>query len=75
VSTPYLHAEEALADGRGLICKFRNPASIAECINRLLEDPELRLSLKRKTYAYSRNFIWPKVAEKHVKLFNRFLKD
>ena len=75
ISTPYLHAEEALANGRGLICKFRNPASIAECINRLIEDPELRLSLKRKTYAYSRNFIWPKVAEKHAKLFNRFLKD
>ena len=75
ISTPYLHAEEALADGRGLICKFRNPTSIAECINRLLEDPELRLRLERKAYAYSRNFTWPKVAEKYVKLFNRFLKD
>lgn len=75
ISTPYLHAEEALAGGRGLICKFRNPPSIAECINRLIEDPELRLSLERKAYAYSRNFTWPRVAEKHVKLFNRLLKD
>jgi glycosyltransferase involved in cell wall biosynthesis len=73
ISTPYLHAEEALADGRGILCKFNNPASIAECINQLLEDPELRLSLERKTYAYSRNFTWPKVAEKYVKLFNNFL--
>ncbi|MDH5770613.1 MAG: glycosyltransferase family 4 protein [Candidatus Bathyarchaeota archaeon] len=75
ISTPYLHAEETLADGRGLICKFRNPTSIAECINRLLGDPELRLSLERKAYAYSRNFTWPKVAEKYAKLFNRLLKD
>lgn len=75
ISTPYLHAEEALADGRGLICKFRNPTSIAECINRLLEDPELRLSLEREAYAYTRDFTWPKVAEKYVKVFNRFLKD
>ena len=75
ISTPYLHAEEALADGRGLICKFRNPTSIAECINRLLEDPELRLSLERKAYAYSRNFTWPKIAEKYVKLFDHLLKD
>ena len=75
ISTPYLHAEEALAEGRGLICKFRNPTSIAECINRLLEDPELKLSLERKAYAFSRTFTWPKVAEKYVRLFNRLLKD
>ncbi len=75
ISTPYLHAEEALADGRGLLCKFRNPNSVAECINKLLEDPELRLSLEKKAYAHSRNFTWPKVAEKYVKLFNRLLKD
>jgi len=73
ISTPYLHAEEALADGRGLICKFRNPASIAENINRLLENPQQKLSLEKKAYAYSRNFTWPKVAEKYAKLFNRVL--
>jgi glycosyltransferase involved in cell wall biosynthesis len=75
ISTPYLHAEEALAEGRGLICKFRSPPSIAECINRLLEDAELRLNLERKAYAFSRTFTWPKVAENYVNLFNRLLKD
>ncbi len=75
ISTPYFHASEALADGRGLLCKFRNPTSIAENISRLLEDPELRHSLERKAYAYSRNFTWPKVAEKYVKLFYRILKN
>lgn len=75
VSTPYLHAEEALADGRGLMCKFRDPVSITECIKRLLEDPELKLSLEKKAYTYSRNFTWPKVAEKYVELFDCLLKD
>jgi glycosyltransferase involved in cell wall biosynthesis len=75
ISTPYLHAEEALADGRGLICKFRNPTSIAECINKLLEDPELKIGLERKAYAYSRNFTWPKAAERYAKLFHRLLED
>jgi len=73
ISTPYLHAEEALANGRGLICKFRNPTSIGESINRILEDPELRQSLEKKAYAYSRNFTWPRIAEKYVELFNRLL--
>ncbi len=75
ISTPYLHAEEALANGRGLTCKFRNPDSIGECVNRLLEDPELRSGLERKAYAYSRNFTWPRVAEQHAKLFNRLIEE
>ena len=70
ISTRYLHAEEALADGRGVICKFRNPDSIAESINKLLENPQLKPSLERKTYAYSRDFTWPRIAEKYVELFN-----
>ncbi len=75
ISTRYLHAEEALADGRGLLCKFRNPVSIAECINRLLEDQEQRFRFARKAYDYSRGFTWSKVAEEYVRLFNRLLKD
>ena len=75
VSTPYLHAEEALAEGRGLLCKFRKPASITDCINKLLEDEELRLSLEKRAYTYSRSFTWPKVAQEYAKLFNCLLKD
>jgi glycosyltransferase involved in cell wall biosynthesis len=75
ISTPYLHAEEALAEGRGLLCKFRNPDSIAECIDRLLQDEDLRLSLEKKAYAYSRGFTWSKVAEEYAKLFNRLIED
>lgn len=75
ISTPYLHAEEALADERGLLCKFRKPASIAECVSRLLEDPELRLRLEKKAHAYSRNFTWMKVGERYATLFNHLLKD
>lgn len=75
ISTPYLHAKEALADGRGLLCKFRKPASIAECVSRLLEDPELKLHLEKKAHAYSRNFTWMKVAERYATLFTHLLKD
>ena len=75
ISTPYLHAEEALADERGLLCKFRKPASIAECVSRLLEDPEMKLRLEKKAYAYSRNFTWMKVAERYATLFTHLLKD
>jgi glycosyltransferase involved in cell wall biosynthesis len=75
ISTPYLHAEEALAEGRGLLCKFRDPNSIAECIDMLLEDEELRLSLEKKAYTYSRDFTWSRVAEEYARLFNHLLED
>lgn len=74
VSTPYLHAEEVLAEGRGLLCKFKNPTSIAKCINKLLKDERLRRNMEKKAYDYSRKFVWPKVAERYVKLFRELIK-
>ena len=73
VATPYLHAKEALAEGRGLLCKFRDSKSIAEAINQLLENDELRGKIQRKVYSYSRNFTWPVVAKRYVELYRRIL--
>jgi len=74
ISTPYLHAQEALAEGRGLLCKFKNPTSISELISQLLEDEELKKTIEKKAYNYSREFTWPKVAEKYAELFRRLVK-
>jgi glycosyltransferase involved in cell wall biosynthesis len=74
ISTPYLHAQEALAEGRGLLCKFKNPTSIAELIRQLLEDKELKKDMEQKVYSYSREFTWPKVAQKYAALFRRLAK-
>jgi glycosyltransferase involved in cell wall biosynthesis len=72
VSTPYLQAKEVLANGRGLFCKFRNPDSVAECIDRLL-DETLRRKMERKAYAYSRRFVWSNVAKSYAKLFKQMM--
>jgi glycosyltransferase involved in cell wall biosynthesis len=71
ISTPYLHAQEALADGRGVFCKFRNPKSITDQIELLLDNPELKETIEKKVYAYSRESIWSKVAKKYVKVFKQ----
>ena len=73
IATPYLHAKEALAKGRGLFCKFRDHKSIADVINQLLEDEELRRSIQKKVYSYSRSFTWPAVANKYAELYRRIL--
>ena len=74
VSTPFLHAQELLADGRGLFCKFRNPASIAKSTITLLENKELTQEMKKKAYDYGRQFVWSNVAEKYIKLFRKLIK-
>jgi glycosyltransferase involved in cell wall biosynthesis len=75
IATPYLHAKEALAEGRGLLCKFKDSSSIAEGIRKLLNDEELRRNIQRKVYSYSRSFTWNVVAKKYARLYRRILNS
>jgi len=70
ISTPYLHAKENLADNRGLFFDFEDSGSIANCLEKLL-DEGLREEMAIKNYAYSRQFTWSKVAMEYAKLFER----
>ena len=69
VSTPYYHAMEVLSSDRGLLCKFKDSASISEGINRLL-DENFRSEVQRRAYKYSRRFLWKNVAKKYLNLIN-----
>jgi glycosyltransferase involved in cell wall biosynthesis len=73
VATPYLHAQEALAEGRGLLCKFRDHKSIADLIVQLLEDEKLKRTIQKKVYSYSRDFTWGVVAKRYAELFRRVI--
>jgi glycosyltransferase involved in cell wall biosynthesis len=75
IATPYLHAQEALADGRGLFCKFRDHRSITDDINQLLEDEEQKRNMQRKVYNYSRDFTWAAVAKRYAELFRRMVNS
>ena len=75
VSTPYYHAKEALAEGRGLFCKFNDSASIAEKVTEIIENKTLRKSLEHQAYIYSRKFTWPLVAKKYLSLFDELAKE
>jgi polysaccharide biosynthesis protein PslF len=67
VSTPYYHAQEVLAKDRGILCKFEDSTSVAEGINRLL-DESFRSEIQKRAYKYSRRFLWKNVARKYIKL-------
>jgi glycosyltransferase involved in cell wall biosynthesis len=75
VSTPYSHAEVALADGRGRLVPPKDPGALArECIA-LLDDPEERDRIRRRAYEYTRRMVWPAVADRYVGVFERVVHD
>lgn len=69
VSTPYLYAQEVLANHRGFLCNFRDAASIAQIVNALLDDSALRRATERRAYRFGRQMTWPHVAAEYGKLF------
>ncbi len=75
VSTPYLHAKEALGEGRGVFCNFNDSESIADKVSEIIENKPLRKSLEHKAYRYSRKFTWPLVAKKYLGLFDELTKQ
>ena len=71
VSTPYVYAGEALAEGRGLLAEFENPASIARCVNLYLENPAFRAETQERTLEYGRKMAWPVVGRQYAEVFRR----
>ncbi len=68
ISTPYWHASELLAEGRGRLFNFNDSTSLGSIISELLDNPEKLVELKRKAYDYGRDITWPKTGEKYVTL-------
>lgn len=66
ISTPYWHAEELLAKGRGVLVPFRDPAALAQAIIHLLENDVERHAMRKRAYQYARHMIWPEVAKAYL---------
>ena len=71
ISTPYWHAKELLADKRGVIVPFEDPAAIAEAVLHLLDNDGERHAMRKRAYLHSRETIWPKAAQKYMASFQR----
>jgi glycosyltransferase involved in cell wall biosynthesis len=58
ISTPYWHAEELLAQGRGVLVPFNDSAAIAEHVIELLDNEVERHAMRKRAYLYSRDSVW-----------------
>lgn len=71
ISTPYRYAKELLAEGRGVLVPFRDPQAITEKILYLLDNEAERNAMRKKSYLYGRNMIWPAVAKRYLESLER----
>jgi glycosyltransferase involved in cell wall biosynthesis len=71
ISTPYWHAAELLADGRGILVPFGDAQAIAREVIGLLRDEMRRHALRKNAYKLGREMIWSNVARLYMQSFER----
>jgi glycosyltransferase involved in cell wall biosynthesis len=74
ISTPYWHARELLADGRGLLVPVRDAPAIAQAANELLGNDAARAAVGARAAEHARSSSWPVVAHSYLRSFARALE-
>jgi len=71
ISTPYWHAAELLADGRGVLVPFNDSNAIANAAIELLDNDAARQAMRKRAYLYARHMVWDRVAQSYMQAFVR----
>ena len=69
ISTPYLHAQEALSEGRGRLVNAKDPSAMSAAVRHLVENPEERQALSERAYALGRQMGWSNVSKLYLEAF------
>jgi len=75
ISTPYWHAQEILADGRGVLVPFGDHEAMAQAVVRLIEDPSQREAMRKRAYNHGRSMIWKEVAKSYLAMAKEMVAD
>ena len=71
ISTPYWHAQELLAEERGILVPFADSEAIANGVNHFLSNPTLMTAMRKRAWKAGREMIWPVVARRYMESFER----
>lgn len=69
VATPFWHAEELLADGRGRLVEPGNSEALSKEILSLLDNEVEMNAMRKRVYMHCRNMAWSSVARSYLDLF------
>ncbi len=75
VSTPYVYAGEALAEGRGVLAEFESPESIARCVLLYLSNPAFRAETQERALEYGLKMAWPQVAQQYLEVLQHVARE
>ncbi len=73
ITIPFLHAKEAITPDRGILVELGNSGSYSKALIKLLSDPELRETMGKNAYDYTRHMVWHNVAESYMDIFKQQL--
>lgn len=71
VSTPYWHAQELLAEERGILVPFADAAAVATGVNDFLSHPTRMTAMRKRAWKQGRDMIWPVVARRYMESFGK----
>ena len=74
LSTPFLHAQELLADGRGALFSFHDHLQLSREVIDLLDHPDKLRTMQQKAYDYGRKMIWSRVGSRYIEIFEQARK-
>jgi hypothetical protein len=69
VSTPYWHAQELLADGRGILVPFGDSEATGREISGLLTNDARRHAMRARAWSVGRAMTWERTAERYFEVF------
>jgi glycosyltransferase involved in cell wall biosynthesis len=66
VSTPYVYARHALADGRGVLVPPADPVALEQALRPLLADAELRERYGQAASEFAAALHWPEIGRRYL---------
>lgn len=69
VSTPYWHAQELLAGGRGSLFPFKDHGALAHTLGELLSSPVALERTRDAARGFAHTMSWPKIGDAYFELF------
>lgn len=66
ISTPYIHAQELLAEGRGTLIPFADRKALKEAIISLLKNERQREEYRQKALHFGQNTAWSLVGKRYA---------